>query len=137
MPTDGGVFSGNGVSGNSFDPSIVSTGDIEITYTVTDVNGCSASSMTTITVNEVPTVDPGTYAAVCENAGEVTLVGMPAGGTFSGTQVDNGALTFDPSGLAAGDYEITYEFFDANGCGGSEMTTITVHEAPNVDAGGD
>ncbi|MBL7884903.1 MAG: T9SS type A sorting domain-containing protein [Bacteroidia bacterium] len=47
----GGVYSGNTVVGNSFDPSTAGVGIHPITYTVTDVNGCSNSSTQNITVN--------------------------------------------------------------------------------------
>lgn len=48
----GGVFSGNGVSGNSFDPSVAGAGTHTITYTFTDSLGCisSTSSTTLVTV---------------------------------------------------------------------------------------
>ncbi len=39
----GGVFSGPGISGNIFDPSIAGAGIHSITYTYTDGNGCSYS----------------------------------------------------------------------------------------------
>ncbi|MBK8392308.1 MAG: hypothetical protein IPL23_24950 [Saprospiraceae bacterium] len=46
----GGTFSGVGVTGNSFGPSV---GTQIISYAYTDVNGCSNSATTTITVNPV------------------------------------------------------------------------------------
>jgi hypothetical protein len=51
----GGAFSGTGVSGNTFDPSVAGQGDHDITYIVT-VGGCSNSTIQTITVN--PLIDP-------------------------------------------------------------------------------
>lgn len=44
----GGVWSGIGVTGNMFNPN---AGTQTLTYTVTDMNGCSDSDQTTITVN--------------------------------------------------------------------------------------
>ncbi|TND08983.1 MAG: hypothetical protein FD123_1837 [Bacteroidetes bacterium] len=46
----GGTFSGPGVTGNSFDPSI-GTGTQALTYSFTDGNGCSGSAGINITVN--------------------------------------------------------------------------------------
>ena len=50
----GGIFSGNGVSGNVFEPSLAGTGVHNITYTYTDANGCSASQEQEIQVNPIP-----------------------------------------------------------------------------------
>jgi hypothetical protein len=46
----GGTFSGTGVSGNQFDPS-VGTGTYTITYSYTDANSCSNSSQIVMVVN--------------------------------------------------------------------------------------
>jgi hypothetical protein len=47
----GGVYSGPGVSGGNFDPSLAGTGTHTITYTYTDGNGISNFTTTTIDVN--------------------------------------------------------------------------------------
>ncbi|HET6990729.1 MAG TPA: T9SS type A sorting domain-containing protein [Bacteroidia bacterium] len=47
----GGTFSGAGVSGNSFDPSVAGNGVHTVTYAYTDAIGCSNSATTQITVN--------------------------------------------------------------------------------------
>lgn len=123
----GGTFSGNGVSGSSFDPS---QGTQTITYSYTDGIGCSGSATATITVNPLPVVSAGNYAPVCVNAPDVVLNGSPAGGTFSGTGVSG--TNFDPS---SGTQTITYVYTNANGCTNSATTTITVNPLPIVDAG--
>jgi hypothetical protein len=47
----GGVYSGTGVSGSTFDPSVSGAGVVLITYTVTDANACSNSDSAAITVD--------------------------------------------------------------------------------------
>lgn len=47
----GGTYSGPGVSGNAFDASSVGSGTYTITYTFTDVNGCSDSASQTVIVD--------------------------------------------------------------------------------------
>jgi hypothetical protein len=42
---EGGIYSGNGITNNSIDPSINGEGTIGITYTYTDENGCTASEV--------------------------------------------------------------------------------------------
>jgi len=51
----GGTWTGAGVTGNMFDPSF---GTQTLTYTYTDINSCTDSDMTTITVNACQ--DPST-----------------------------------------------------------------------------
>jgi PKD repeat protein len=47
----GGTFSGAGVSGTDFDPSISGAGTFTLMYDYIDVNGCSASSSQTVNVS--------------------------------------------------------------------------------------
>jgi hypothetical protein len=51
----GGVFSGNGVVGNTFNPTF---GNQTITYTYNDPNGCSGSATFNIIVNPTPNTSP-------------------------------------------------------------------------------
>ena len=123
----GGTWSGIGVTGNKFDPSV---GTQELTYTYTNANGCTNFDKTTITVNPLPTVIAGSYGPVCVDAADVTLTGSPAGGTWSGIGVTGNK--FDPS---VGTQELTYTYTNANGCTNFDKTTITVNPLPTVIAG--
>jgi hypothetical protein len=49
---NGGTYTGNGVTGNAFDPSLAGTGNISITYSFTDANGCNASANDIIVVSD-------------------------------------------------------------------------------------
>lgn len=115
------------------------------TYTVSDITGTcggvyqvtqttmgctSAPASVTITVNDLPVLDAGTYGPFCLNDPVVTLNPTPSGGVFSGTGVSGNA--FSPS---SGTQTITYNYTDANGCSNSTTTTITVNAVPVVDAG--
>ncbi len=53
----GGVYSGNGVSGGFFDPSITGVGTEILTYDFIDGNGCSASANTNVTVQNCAGID--------------------------------------------------------------------------------
>jgi hypothetical protein len=46
----GGTFSGNGVTGASFDPAAAGVGTHVVTYSYTDANGCANSATTTVVV---------------------------------------------------------------------------------------
>ncbi len=129
----GGSFSGPGVTGTTFDPAIAGAGNHTITCDITDANGCRATATTIITVNADPAVDAGTYSDVCINGSAVSLVGSPAGGSFSGPGVSG--TTFDPALAGTGIHTITYNYTDPAGCSGIGSTTITVNALPVVDAG--
>jgi hypothetical protein len=47
----GGIYSGNAVTGNSFDPAVAGNGTHDIFYTYTDTNGCTASDTSQVTVD--------------------------------------------------------------------------------------
>ncbi len=122
----GGTFSGTGVSGTNFDASVAGVGVHTITYTYS--NGCSNVATTTITVNELPVVNAGTYSSQCVSENTLPLTGTPVGGTFSGTGVSG--TNFDASVAGVGVHTITYTYTNSNGCINSATTTITVNALP-------
>jgi len=80
MP-EGGMYSGPGVvDGNIFDPSLVTTGVHEITYTYTDENGCSASATQTIEVEQGPCVEVIITDVTCNgtNTGGIKIIVDPS-----------------------------------------------------------
>jgi hypothetical protein len=99
------------------------------TYYVTDANGCSAFTITTITqpdellLSYVAT-DPSCYG--CSDGGiDITLTGGVAPYIYYWS---NGETTEDISNLTAGTY--TVYVTDANGCTVEESVTITQPSAP-------
>jgi len=129
----GGTFTGTGVTGSSFDPSLAGMGSHTITYAYTDSVGCAASGVTTILVNALPLVNAGLDFEACLNSSAVTLSGSPSGGTFTGTGVTTNS--FNPSVSGSGSFTITYSYTDVNGCSASDTRTATVHALPVVTAG--
>jgi hypothetical protein len=126
----GGTFSGPGVSPNTFTPSTAGAGVHTALYMYTDTNGCSGSDSTVITVFANPTVTASASSSpVCADDADVTLTGLPAGGTFSGTSVTGN--NFDPS-VGAGNYTINYSYTDANGCSGSATTSVQVNACVGI-----
>jgi hypothetical protein len=53
----GGIWSGTGVSGNSFNPSIAGLGSFNIVYTYSDANGCSNKDTLIMTVTTCVGID--------------------------------------------------------------------------------
>ena len=128
----GGTYSGTGVNGGMFDPAVSGTGTINLVYSYTDLNNCSSSANSSITVNAIPTVTHSAYNAICQGASLLTLTGgSPAGGVYSGTGVSNGK--FNASIAGAGTQTITYTFTSVNGCSASANSTIFVNPTPTVN----
>ncbi|MCF8372274.1 MAG: T9SS type A sorting domain-containing protein [Bacteroidales bacterium] len=68
----GGAFSGPGIVGSSFDPSLATAGTHEIVYTYIDVNNCVFTISYTTTVFAMPIVNLGSDVTVCDG-NSVTL----------------------------------------------------------------
>ena len=129
----GGTWSGTGVTGGFFDPSTLSPGNYSVQYVPTQ--SCAATVSTTISVT---TGGPAALATAttCDAAGTLDLMTLVNGSTVAGTWSGTGvtANSFDPSGLAAGDYTLT--FTPSTGCLTVNTTTVTVGttQTPNLVA---
>ncbi len=128
----GGTYSGPGVSGNNFNASLAGVGVWTITYTYSDVYGCSASASNTIEVFTTPTVTfSGVLAPQCLSSTIYALTGgSPSGGTYSGTGVSG--TNFNASVAGQGSHTLTYTFNSGVGCSGSATNTIQVYPNPVV-----
>ena len=120
----GGVWTGPGVTGSLatgffFTPSAALLGVQTLTYTVASTGLCSSVDTRRMSVGSPPAVTFGPVGTgvFCRSAtapalAVVPLVGSPAGGTFSGPGVANGA--FDPGAVGNGLHTLTYTY--TNGC---------------------
>lgn len=127
----GGAFSGPGITGNNFIPSLAGVGVHNVTYTYTDVNGCVNSETQTVTVTALPLVGfSGLALQYCVDASSVTMTGNPTGGTFTGPGVSGSA--FDPAVAGVGSHTITYTYTDGNTCTNSISQTVVVNPLPVV-----
>lgn len=112
-------------SNNETSDSVLVSTSGSFTLTVTDTNGCSASSApVNVTVNSLPAVSlSGNPDTVCLNSAGISLSGgTPAGGSYAGNSVNNGIFT--PS--AAGTQNISYTYTDGNGCSASSTENMEV-----------
>ena len=60
----GGTYSGNGVTGASFDPATAGVGSHTITYSYTDGNGCANSATTTVFVEACVSIDESSLNSI-------------------------------------------------------------------------
>jgi uncharacterized protein involved in tolerance to divalent cations len=132
---------GGGASTYAWDNSVVDNTPFAATATTTynvigtDVNGCTGTASTTVTVNALPSVTFTSFATdtLCVNYAPVTLTGgSPAGGVYSGTGVTAGS--FNPS-VGVGVYSITYTVTDANSCSNSSSQNLTVDACTGIEEG--
>jgi hypothetical protein len=133
----GGIFTGLGVSGDTFYPAIAGVGSHTLNYLYTDANGCADDCNFTITVNPLPSVTCPANQEMCIDATVLdltTLGATPLGGTFSGSGVSGNS--FDPGSAGSGIHTISYSFIDGNGCANVCNFTITVFGIPAVSCPG-
>lgn len=124
----GGQFSGLGIVGNMFNPSLVNPGIHTIEYAYTDTNGCTNTDTAMVTVYSVPTVSLIT-APVCINQPPLTLTGgSPWGGIYSGAGISNNMITATLTGV--GTHMVTYTYADSNGCTNADSAWMTVFDVP-------
>jgi hypothetical protein len=127
----GGVLSGVGIVGNTFDPSVAGVGTQTITYSYVDVNGCASSDTTSITVDVCTAVSGivnGNSIVISPNpAVEVlnvtwgpqaevkTIRIMDVTGKVVMTEAVNGGnkKSIDVTSLPAGNYSVSVEGTDS------------------------
>lgn len=142
----GGVFSGTGVSlvGSQywFNPASLPVGSTgSITYTVTNLAGCTASSTQTVSTPALPNASfSGLAASYCQSADNAILTPVTPGGTFSGQSIFNNAS--NSTGIFAIRFvttlgvpiPITYTVTDPlTGCTNSSVQNTIVYPQPNAD----
>jgi len=101
----GGAFSGTGVSGGDFDPTVAGIGTHTITYDYTDGNGCTGSVQQDIIVDDctdIKEITDGDIAVYPNPASNVVFVSV------QGTLIDN-VKVYDGAGRLIAEYNETAE----------------------------
>jgi PKD repeat protein len=121
----GGTWTGNGVTGNTFDPGLAGIGNHTITYAITDHNGCSDSDQIVVTVMPSPVVNISPAGTMFINEPPVNLTSSLPGGNWAGNGVYNDRFYPDSAGL--GIHIISYSSLpDRFGCNASDTIHIEV-----------
>lgn len=127
----GGSFSGPGVSGSSFDPSMAGIGSHTISYNYTDGNGCTGTGFTVINVVTSPSIDAGLDVTIC-NGDPVTLTANnPDGASLSWDNSVTDGVTFFPTSTTT--YTVTATI---GSCSSQDQVTVTVLDAPSFTVTG-
>jgi hypothetical protein len=132
----GGVFSGTGVSGNLFDPSVAGAGNHTITYYYEDPNRCSNTATLTIVVNANPVLVITSPDAACmPGTVDLTAASITAGSTpgLTFTYWTNAGATsalVNPKAAVAGTYYI--KGTTSSGCFDIQPVIVTIIASPDV-----
>jgi len=129
----GGTFSGTGVSGNSFNPTGLSVGFYNVTYTYTHPGtGCVSIANTSIEIAAPPTGTVSANQTICQGqnaslqaTGGQSYLWTNGQGTTLGT---NAVLSVNPSSTT--DYFVRIS--NANGCSVDLTTRVTVNQISPV-----
>jgi uncharacterized protein YjdB len=117
--------------------TIVASVDGPYTVTITNGNGCSATSANmNITVNNLPSVQSiAGNNTVCAGS-TTTLTNATIGGTWtsSNTAIATVSTTGVVTGVAAGTVTMTYTVTNASGCSNAVSFNITVNATPVLTA---
>ncbi len=116
-------------------PSLLANG--VYTVTVTDGNGCTATTETTVIINDLPVVEVSSNSPVCN--GNILTLAANGGVDYQWTG-PNGFTsnqqnpTIDPVDLlATGTYTVVVT--DVNGCVNMNTTEVVIYELPTVLVG--
>ena len=119
----GGTWSGpNVTSSGIFNPLAAGNGAYTLYYSA-GIGACSKIDSLVVTVIAPPIVSAGSDTTVCQNNSTITLVGTPAGGTWSGTPLVTVNGIFSPS--ATGTYAAIYTV-GSGSCISSDTMAVTV-----------
>ena len=128
----GGTWAGTDVNATGlFSPT--SVGTFTLTYTVTLGTGCTDSDTKDVQVVAPIFANAGLDAEYCIDQTTATVVGLPSGGTWTGTNVNtSGLFTIN----TAGNFPLVYTT-GAGNCLTRDTMIMTIHALPIVNAGND
>ncbi len=102
----GGTFTGSGIVGDEFYPDLAGVGSHEVRYSVTDANGCFATTTNNTLVREAQGTIDDLPPIICYD--DITIAisvsGLPGGVTINGFGNTSGGLT--STGTTTADYYV-------------------------------
>lgn len=125
--SNGGDFTGNGVTDSIFDASITGAGTHTVYYEISGQCGDTASTIITV-VNPIDaTIIPPN--PICEGFDTLQLETVNPGGTWSGSSITNTGLVNNQ--LGEGKYNVVYSFNSV--CVSSDSIEFEILDVPNTD----
>ena len=127
-------FAGTGITGDFFNPIIVSPDTVNLIYTVTNSNSCIKSDTSSVIVLAPPVITLSTPPAICDYDTLNLLSSVnpfPIGGFFKGDFVSDSLFKAD----SANTYNLRYVFADSTlskTCSDSSTFSVLVNKTENV-----
>ncbi len=122
---------GDGTTSTAENPSHTYTeeGTYNVQLTAFNSASCNGIDMLvqeiTITGNSSEAIPIQAPDFICEGGNSIGLIADPIGGTWEGIGITDAVLgTFDPTGLEAGAYEVSYTSMNSDGC--TDISTIII-----------
>jgi PKD repeat protein len=130
----GGTWSstGNGLSGNTFDPKVAGPGIYTLTYSVGS-NNCLVQDTRKINVLDLPNVVVGPNLSACIDVPALTLIATPTGGSWTGSSAVSGT-NFNPMQAGPGNFPLTYTYTDQAGCTQTAQMLVSIFALPVVQS---
>lgn len=134
LSPSGGVLSGNGISGNSFNPSSAGLGTHTITYQYTDTNTCTNSVHADISVGNINGTAQVDVHVLCNGASTGVATATGSNGTepyIYSWSTNPSQTSATATNLAAGSYTVTIS--DSYGCSTTASVTVNESTALNIN----
>jgi hypothetical protein len=132
----GGVFLGNGVSGNTFNPTVAGVGSHDIIYNYTSPLGCTNSDTVTMNVQPIPTADAGADIVIpCNGTGGLIGSNSAANSTYYWSPSQGLAQPTMSSTIANPTTSTHYTLLVTNtitGCSNTDFVNVTVNGGPTI-----
>lgn len=134
-----GSWTGNGITGNSFNPGNISSSAWNVPFNLqysigTPGTSCYVSAEIPVTVWGTVVAAGNAETACIEDGIRILSGGQPGGGLWSGPGIVNPVTgAFDPAAVpGVGNYTVTYTFTDANNCANTATKVVTVSGPPQI-----
>lgn len=134
----GGILSGNGINGNTFNPSLATSGNHTINYIVS-VGVCEFETDENVTVYTLPVANAGNDVSVCSDSATTIGTTLIAGYTYNWNPSSglNNSTIANPTATLNNNTTntITQEYIltvTENGCTDIDTVQVTVYATPSA-----
>jgi len=131
----GGTFSGEGVSGNLFDPALTGSGEFSVNYTYSDtITGCAVTASQSVLVNPLPVVWLSDTSA-CGNRTVTLDATTPSVVSYlwNPGNLTTASIQIDTTGRGLGVFAYTVTATDQNNCTGTTNVQVTFYDCTGLE----